>query len=54
MNALYKNFDTSTLDPNKIYTVNMYYKGSKKLDEAYKDTDGNGLRGTHTGNLYYD
>lgn len=50
----YQNFDSTTLDPEVTYEVNMYYKNSPMAEEAYPDTDGNGLRGTHTGNLYWD
>ena len=51
---LYKNFKSDSLDKNQTYLVNMYYKGSPYTDEAFADTDGNGIKGTHTGNLYYD
>lgn len=51
---VYKNFDSKTqLVPGQPYVVNMYYKGSPYLEEAYK----NGTRdrtGTHTGNLVDD
>ena len=51
---IYKNFNSNTLDKNKIYQVNMFYRGSPYIDKAYEDADGNGIRGTHTGNLYWD
>lgn len=51
---LYKNFKTDTLDKNKTYMVNMYYQGSPYMKEAFDDIDGNGIKGTHTGNLYWD
>ena len=52
--ALLKNFDSSTLDKNQTYMVNMYYRGSPYMQEAFEDVDGNGIKGTHTGNLYWD
>ena len=51
--SVYKNFDSNTLDVSKPYLVNMYYKGSKHLREAYE----NGTKdraGTHTGYLIHD
>ena len=52
--ALYKNFNTDSLDKNKTYMVNMYYQGSPYMQTAFEDTDGNNIKGTHTGNLYWD
>lgn len=51
---LYKNFDSNTLNKNKTYMVNMYYRGSPHMQNAFEDADGNGIKGTHTGNLYWD
>lgn len=45
-----KNFDSSTLDPERLYTVNMYFRGSPYQEEAFN----NGTKdrtGTHTGYL---
>lgn len=50
---LLKEFDSSTLDPNKTYMVNMFYKGSPARREAWEKSEG-GTTGTHTGNLYFN
>ena len=52
--ALRNDFSTDTLDKSKTYLVNMYYKGSPYMQTAFEDLDGNGIKGTHTGNLYWD
>lgn len=49
----YKNFNSKTLDKNKVYLVNMYYNGSRKKREAW-DNALNGTTGTHTGNVYWN
>jgi hypothetical protein len=49
----YNNFNTKdTLDVNKVYTVNMYYKPSRKKEKAFKE--GKDVYGTHTGYLSFD
>ena len=48
-----KEFDSSTLDKNKIYMVNMYYKGSPNTGVAWYGAK-NGTTGTHTGNVYWN
>lgn len=50
---LLKEFDSKTLDPNKIYMVNMFYKGSPSRKQAWEEALG-GTTGTHTGNLYFN
>lgn len=50
---LLREFDSSTLDPNKTYMVNMFYKGSPARREAWENAEG-GTTGTHTGNLYFN
>lgn len=50
---LLKEFDSRTLDPNKTYMVNMFYKGSPARKEAWEKSEG-GTTGTHTGNLYFN
>jgi hypothetical protein len=50
---LHKEFDLNTLDPNKTYMVNMFYKGSSSRQKAWENAEG-GTTGTHTGNLYFD
>lgn len=50
---LLKEFDSSTLDPNKVYMVNMFYKGSPSRRQAWQEAIG-GTTGTHTGNLYFN
>lgn len=50
---LLKEFDSKTLDPNKTYMVNMFYKGSPFRREAWENAEG-GTTGTHTGNLYFN
>lgn len=46
---VWTDFDSKTLDPDRPYMVNMYYKGSPYLETAYKE--GKGVTGTHTGVL---
>lgn len=48
-----KEFDSSTLDKNKTYMVNMYYAGSPNAGVAWYGAE-NGTTGTHTGNVYWD
>ena len=48
-----KEFDSSTLDKNKTYMVNMYYAGSPSAGVAWYGAE-NGTTGTHTGNVYWD
>ena len=49
----YSNFNTKdTLDVNKVYTVNMYYKPSYNKEKAFKE--GKDVYGTHTGYLSFD
>lgn len=50
---LYKDFKSGTLDKNKTYAVNMFYKGSPNLKKAYKNGR-DGISGTHTGYLRFD
>ena len=50
---VYKDFDSKTLDKNRKYVVNMYYKGSPHLREAYNEGTLNRV-GTHTGYLVHD
>lgn len=50
---LLKEFDSKTLDPNKVYMVNMFYKGSPARKQAWEEAVG-GTTGTHTGNLYFN
>lgn len=52
-NKLLKEFDSKTLDPNKVYMVNMFYKGSPARRQAWQEAIG-GTTGTHTGNLYFN
>ena len=47
-----KQFDATTLDPSKVYTVNMYFRGSRAQPRAFKYGE-NGMTGTHTGILIY-
>lgn len=47
------NFQADSLDRNKTYLVNMYYKGSPQRATAWFGAK-NGTTGTHTGNLYWD
>ena len=49
---VYNNFDSSTLDINQPYIVNMWYDGSSYQENAFND--GDGVYGTHTGILTYD
>lgn len=49
----YKNFDSRTLDKEKQYAVNMYYKGSPSQETAYNDGR-DGIAGTHTGYIQYN
>lgn len=48
----YKNFDSKTLDPSHVYTVNMYYSNSPHMEEAYNTNTK--TPGTHTGVAYFD
>lgn len=50
---VFKDFDSTTLDKSRPYMVNMYYKGSPYLKEAY-DNGTQGRTGTHTGYLVHD
>lgn len=50
---LLREFDSSTLDPNKTYMVNMFYRNSPARREAWEKSEG-GTTGTHTGNLYFN
>ena len=50
---VYKDFDSNTLDKSQPYLVNMYYKGSPYLKEAF-DTGTQGRTGTHTGYLVHN
>lgn len=50
--AIYDNFDTSELDTNQVFIVNMYHPSSPYKKEAYTDSE-NGQYGTHTGVLFY-
>lgn len=50
---LYKEFKSGTLDKNKTYAVNMFYKGSPNLKKAYQ-SGRDGISGTHTGYLRFD
>ena len=50
---IYDNFVTKdTLDPDQVYTVNMYYKTSPNKEKAFND--GKEVFGTHTGYLNFD
>lgn len=48
----YKNFDSKSLDTDKVYHVNMYYQNSPNQKTAYRD--GNNVTGTHTGIVEYN
>lgn len=48
-----ENFNTESLDKDKVYLVNMYYDGSHKRKDAWENGK-KGITGTHTGNLYFD
>lgn len=49
----YNNFNTKdTLDNNKVYTVNMYYRSSPNKELAFNK--GKDVYGTHTGYLNFD
>lgn len=50
--AVLRQFKSQTLDPSKVYTVNMYYRGSEAQPIAFHDGE-NGMTGTHTGLLIY-
>ena len=50
---VYKDFDSNTLDKSQPYLVNMYYKGSPYLKEAF-ETGTQGRTGTHTGYLVHN
>lgn len=52
-NRLLKEFDSKTLDKNKTYMVNMFYRGSGARRQAWEEAL-NGTTGTHTGNLYWN
>ena len=50
---VFNHFNTrKTLDPNKVYTVNMYHASSKKKERAFNE--GDSVYGTHTGYLNYE
>ena len=50
--AVFKNFDSKTLNKDHIYVTNMYYKTSPHMVDFYnKGTD---TPGTHTGILYWN
>lgn len=51
--TLYRDFKSGSLDKDKIYAVNMFYKGSPSLKTAYKDGRDD-IAGTHTGYLQYN
>lgn len=51
---IYNNFNTrDTLDPNEVYTVNMFYKDSPNKEKAFTEGFDNSY-GTHTGFLNYE
>lgn len=50
--AVLKQFKSQTLNPSKVYTVNMYYRGSPAQKTAF-NTGENSMTGTHTGILIY-
>ena len=50
---VYKDFDSKTLDKSQPYLVNMYYKSSPYLKEAF-ETGTKGRTGTHTGYLIHN
>ena len=50
---VFNDFNTrKTLDPNKVYTVNMYHASSRKKERAFNE--GDSVYGTHTGYLNYE
>ena len=49
---VFEKFDSTTLDVNQPYIVNMWYDGSPYQETAYNE--GNKVYGTHTGVLTYD
>lgn len=50
---VYNNFITrQQLNPNEVYTVNMFYSNSPNKEKAFNES--NGVYGTHTGYLNYD
>lgn len=54
-----EHFDINTLDPNEVYMVNMYFKGSPNVKKAFENGTGikgkqKATRGTHTGNVWFD
>ena len=50
---VYNNFITrQQLNPNEVYTVNMFYSNSPNKEKAFNES--NGAYGTHTGYLNYD
>lgn len=50
--SVYKNFDSTTLDKSKPYSVNMFYNGSPAQERAYEQ--GDNVTGTHTGLLTFN
>lgn len=50
---LKRNFNSSTLDKNQVYLVNMFYKPTPHWNDAFNNGT-RGVAGTHTGYLYYD
>jgi hypothetical protein len=50
--SVYKNFDSTTLDKSKPYSVNMFYNGSPAQEKAYEQ--GDNVTGTHTGLLTFN
>lgn len=50
--SVYKNFDSTTLDKSKPYSVNMFYNGSPVQERAYEQ--GDNVTGTHTGLLTFN
>ena len=50
--AVLRQFKSQTLDPSKVYTVNMYYRRSEAQPIAFRDGE-NSMTGTHTGLLIY-
>lgn len=54
-----EHFDINSLDPNEVYMVNMYFKGSPNIKKAFENGTGikgkqKATRGTHTGNVWFD
>ena len=48
-NNVLRNFNSATLDTTRLYSANMYYRGSKFQEKAFNE--GQGVTGTHTGAL---